>query len=154
MVIVTSHDVVMRARALVLHDLESTGCADPETVSALEAALADRGWWLEQWAEGRDFVVGLVAQDVQDALLQTSGRWPLCRACDLLEPHALYVHPDLGGPEPTWVCEQAGIAVSTIEDYVRRIRAKYARAGRPAVTKVDLYKRAVEDGFLPAPNEQ
>lgn len=52
------------------------------------------------------------------------------------------------------VAEEAGIAVSTIEDYVRRIRAKYARAGRPATTKVDLYKRAVEDGFLPAPNEQ
>ncbi len=50
--------------------------------------------------------------------------------------------------------EEAGIAVSTIEDYVRRIRAKYARAGRPAVTKVDLYKRAVEDGFLPPPNAQ
>ena len=52
------------------------------------------------------------------------------------------------------VAEGAGIAVSTIEDYVRRIRQKYAKAGRPASTKVDLYKRAVEDGFLPAPNEQ
>jgi hypothetical protein len=112
--IVTSHEVVMRARALVLHDLESTGCADPGTVSVLESALADRGWWLEQWAEGRDFVVGLVAQDVQDALLQTSGRWPLCRACDLLDPHALYVHPDLGGPDPTWVCEHAGIEVAAV----------------------------------------
>jgi hypothetical protein len=112
--IVTSHDVVMRARALVLHDLESTGVADAATVSALEAALADRGWWLEQWAEGRDFVVGLVAQDVQDALLDTNGRWPLCRACDHLDPHALYVHPDLGGPDPTWVCEHAGIAVAPI----------------------------------------
>lgn len=112
--IVTSHDVVMRARALVLHDLETTGVADPGTVSALESALADRGWWLEQWAEGREFVVGLVAQDVQDALLQASGRWPLCRACDLLEPHALYVHPDLGGPDPTWVCEVAGIAVAPV----------------------------------------
>lgn len=112
--IVTSHHVVIRARALVLRDLESTGCADPETVSALEAALADRGWWLEQWAEGRDFVVGLVAQDVQDALLESNGRWPLCRACDLLEPHALYVHPDLGGPDPTWVCEQADIHVAPI----------------------------------------
>ena len=56
----------MRARALVLHDLESTGCADPATVSAPESALADRGWWREQWAEGRDLVVGLVAQDGQD----------------------------------------------------------------------------------------
>jgi hypothetical protein len=46
MVIVTSRDVVMRARALVLHDLEKTGCADPAPVSALESALADRGWWL------------------------------------------------------------------------------------------------------------
>jgi hypothetical protein len=112
--IVTSQDVVMRARALVLHDLETTGCADPATVSALETALADRGWWVDQWAEGRDFVVGLVAQDVQDALLETSGRWPLCRACDHLEPHALYVHPDLGGPDPTWCCEHAGIEVAPV----------------------------------------
>ena len=104
----------MRARALVLHDLETTGVADAATVSALESALADRGWWLGQWAEGRDFVVGLVAQDVQDALLETNGRWPLCRACDELEPHALYVHPDLGGPEPTWVCEAAGIEVAPV----------------------------------------
>lgn len=104
----------MRARALVLHDLEGTGVADPATVSVLESALVDRGWWLRQWAEGATFVVGLVAQDVQDALLQTNGRWPLCRACDPQEPHALYVHPDLGGPEPTWVCEQAGIAVAPV----------------------------------------
>jgi hypothetical protein len=34
---------------------------------------------------------------------------------------------------------------------VRRIRQKYARAGRPAHTKIDLYKRAVEDGILPSP---
>jgi len=98
----------------VLHDLETTGVADAVTVSLLEAALADRGWWLDQWAEGRDFVVGLVAQDVQDALLETAGRWPLCRACDHLEPHALYVHPDLGGPDPTWVCEHAGITVAPV----------------------------------------
>ena len=59
-------------------------------------------------------IVRRVAQDVQDALLDTNGRWPLCRACDVLEPHALYVHPDLGGPDPTWVCEHAGIAVAPI----------------------------------------
>jgi len=47
---------------------------------------------------------------------------------------------------------QMGIAVGTVDDYVRRVRAKYVRAGRPAYTKVDLYKRAVEDGFLPAPD--
>ena len=98
----------------MLHDLESTRCADPAAVSALENAVADRGWWLEQWAEGRDFVVGLVAQDVQDVLLERAGRWPLCTACDDLEPHALYVHPDIGGPQPTWVCERSGIAVAPV----------------------------------------
>lgn len=104
----------MAARARVLHDLEATGVADAGTVSLLEATLSDRGWWLEQWAEGRAYVVGLVAQDVQDRLLETRGRWPLCRACDLLDPHALYVHPDLGGPDPQWVCEHSGIEVAPI----------------------------------------
>lgn len=50
------------------------------------------------------------------------------------------------------VASEAGIAPGTVEDYVRRIRAKYTRAGRPAHTKIDLYKRAIEDGFLPIPN--
>jgi DNA-binding NarL/FixJ family response regulator len=49
------------------------------------------------------------------------------------------------------VASAAGIALGTVDDYVRRIRAKYTRAGRPAHTKIDLYKRAIEDGFLPIP---
>ena len=105
----------MRARALVLHDLETTGCADPATVSALESALADRGWWLEQWAEGRDFVVGLVAQDVQDALFEHVGRWPVCNDCGDHAPlHVLYIQPDLGGPDPVWVCEESGDVVAPL----------------------------------------
>lgn len=49
------------------------------------------------------------------------------------------------------VASRLGIAVPTVNDYVRRIRVKYAEIGRPAHTKVDLYIRAVEDGILPAP---
>jgi DNA-binding NarL/FixJ family response regulator len=52
------------------------------------------------------------------------------------------------------VADRMGIANGTVEDYVRRIRAKYVRAGRPAYTKVDLYKRAVEDGLLPGPDQR
>jgi hypothetical protein len=105
----------MRARALVLHDLETTGCADPATVSALEKALADRGWWVDQWAEGRDFVVGLVAQDVQDALFDSVGRWPLCLTCGPeLPEHALHIDPDIGGPSPQWVCEESGRTIAPL----------------------------------------
>jgi len=112
--IVTSDDHLLAARALVLHDLEITGAADPQSVSALEAAVTTRRWWTSQWEEGKAYVAGLVAQDVQDAILDRIGRWPLCKACDQLEPHALYIHPELGGPDPTWVCENSGIAVAPL----------------------------------------
>ena len=31
-----------------------------------------------------------------------------------MSAHALYVHPDLGGPDPTWCCEHAGIEVAPV----------------------------------------
>jgi DNA-binding NarL/FixJ family response regulator len=56
------------------------------------------------------------------------------------------------GAKAHTVASTVGITVGTLEDYVRRIRVKYAKVGRPAYTKVDLYKRAVEDGLLPGPS--
>ena len=47
------------------------------------------------------------------------------------------------------VAMQLGIAHSTAREYLDRIRAKYVEVGRPAPTKVDLLRRAVEDGILP-----
>ena len=57
------------------------------------------------------YVAGLVAQDVQDALLERYGRWPLCPVCDAGDPHALDVEPELG-PDPHWVCAQGGDVVA------------------------------------------
>ncbi len=55
------------------------------------------------------------------------------------------------GEKSERVAEIMGISAETVNDYVGRIRAKYRKVGRPADTKVDLYKRAVEDGLLPVP---
>ncbi|WP_341952905.1 response regulator transcription factor [Salinibacterium sp. TMP30] len=55
------------------------------------------------------------------------------------------------GDKSIAVAHRAGLSSSTVAEYVRRIRHKYAMVGRPAHTKVDLYKRAVEDGILPPP---
>ena len=55
------------------------------------------------------------------------------------------------GDKSVSVANRAGLSTSTVAEYVRRIRHKYAMAGRPAHTKIDLYKRAVEDGILPLP---
>jgi len=47
------------------------------------------------------------------------------------------------------VARRMGISDETVKQYVCRVREKYARSGRAAPTKLDLYYRAVEDGHLP-----
>jgi two-component system nitrate/nitrite response regulator NarL len=49
------------------------------------------------------------------------------------------------------VGQELGVAPDTVNEYLKRIRQKYADAGRPTRTKLDLFKRAVEDGWLPMP---
>ena len=101
------------ARARVLRDLEARHYATPWAVSALEDAVSSRSWWVEQWPDGAPYVAGLVAQDVQDALLERYGRWPLCPVCGSGDPHALEVEPELG-PDPHWVCHKAGVDVAAV----------------------------------------
>jgi hypothetical protein len=101
------------ARARVLSDLQARGHANAVAVSALEDAVSARQWWAEQWPEGAEYVAGLVAQDVQDALLSHAGRWPVCLSCSGAE-HSLYIQPDLGGPDPVWVCEESGDVVAPL----------------------------------------
>ncbi|WP_460772683.1 LuxR C-terminal-related transcriptional regulator [Microbacterium sp. GXF7504] len=43
------------------------------------------------------------------------------------------------------------VSENTVNDHLRRIRAVYHQLGRPAATKVELYQRGIEDGFVPAP---
>ena len=103
-------NLVLSARARVLADLQARRQATAAAVSALEDACASRQWWAEQWPEGEAYVAGLVAQDVQDALLDSgsAGRWPMCLTCADGSEHSLYIQPDLGGPDPVWVCEETG----------------------------------------------
>ena len=90
------------AAAAVLRDLGGqhedvvTRCAD------------ERRWWVEQWPDGAQFLPCLLAQDVQEALLDPS--WPLCPEH---QDHALVVEPDLG-TDPFWVCERSGLPVAPV----------------------------------------
>jgi DNA-binding NarL/FixJ family response regulator len=49
------------------------------------------------------------------------------------------------------VARRMSLSEETAKQYVGRVREKYARAGRAAPTKIELYHRAVEDGYLPLP---
>ncbi|KOG51055.1 hypothetical protein ACH4GK_00810 [Streptomyces rimosus] len=102
------------ARALVLADLVAGEVADAEIVSLVEDSVTHRRWWVEQWPEGAAYVAGLIAQDVQDALLERYGRWPLCPVClHGGDPHALDVEPELG-PDPHWVCPKTAVSVAPV----------------------------------------
>ncbi len=43
------------------------------------------------------------------------------------------------------------VSENTVNDHLRRIKRVYRDLGRPAATKVELYQRGVEDGYVPAP---
>jgi len=47
------------------------------------------------------------------------------------------------------VARKMAISDETVKQYLRRVREKYARAGRASPTKMELHYRAVEDGHLP-----
>ncbi|WP_415952315.1 hypothetical protein [Streptomyces sp. KLOTTS4A1] len=101
------------ARALVLADLVAGDVAEADVVSLVEESVTHRRWWVRQWPEGAEFLAGLVAQDVQDALLERYGRWPLCPVCGSGDPHALEVEPELGA-DPHWVCAKAAVMVAAV----------------------------------------
>jgi DNA-binding NarL/FixJ family response regulator len=46
------------------------------------------------------------------------------------------------------VAFQLEIKQSSAKEHIDRVRVKYAKLGRQAATKVDLFKRAVEDGII------
>lgn len=49
------------------------------------------------------------------------------------------------------VAQRLHVSENTVADHIRRIRTVYAQLARPAGTKVELYQRGLEDGFLPPP---
>ena len=49
------------------------------------------------------------------------------------------------------VAGRLGVAYSTAKENITRVRVKYVEVGRPAPTKVDLLRRAMEDGILAQP---
>jgi hypothetical protein len=108
-------DALLAARAMVVHDLAARAMDNAETVSIVDEVLAARRWWVEQWPEGSAYVACLVAQDVQEALEEHVGRWPLCGLDHGPDesPHELRVTPDLGD-DPHWMCEEDGCVVAPV----------------------------------------
>jgi len=98
------------AREAVLRDL---GGRHEDLV---DAAVEQRRWWVQQWPDGEQFLVCLLAQDVQEAVHATDPTWPLCEEH---QDHPLFVEPDLG-TDPFWVCARSGLPVAAVGTLVRQ----------------------------------
>ncbi|MBH0779598.1 response regulator transcription factor [Nocardia bovistercoris] len=46
------------------------------------------------------------------------------------------------------VAHKLGLSEHTVNDYLSRIRRRYAEAGRPVRSRVDLYREAKRDGYI------
>ena len=107
----TDHDAALQAaRHAVARDV-----ADATWDAALDAAAEHRRWWLSQWADGAPHVLGLLAQDVQEAVHERDPGWPACTepSCPAVGGHPLLVEPDLG-PDPFWTCHRTGLPVAAV----------------------------------------
>lgn len=123
--------VRLAARAGVLGVIRKSAPTE-QVVDAIAAAAAGHPVATTEWAAAID----------GDPDLDDVGLSP--RQQDVLTLYA-------SGEKADRVARMTGLTPNTVNDYLERIRIKYANAGRPARTKTDLYKRAVEDGWLPMP---
>ncbi len=104
------HPVLQAAADAVRRDL-----GDARHEAALAEAVQQREWWLRQWDDGAPHVLGLLAQDVQEAVHVQDPMWPPCTepTCPAVLAHPLLVEPDLG-PDPFWTCLRTGLPVAPV----------------------------------------
>ena len=86
-----------------------------------------------------------VSDTLQEALAGVPSRTPAKLSAREREVLARYAD----GLQEQEVAAELEIAESTVEEHLKRIRRKYALVDRPARTKLELYKRAIEDGIIP-----
>lgn len=108
---------------------------ESKIVEAIRAASQGRAVLTTEWAAAIDGDPELAAVDLSPQLQRVL---------------ALYA----SGETSPRVGAALGVSAETVNEYLKRIRQKYADAGRPTKTKIDLFKRAVEDGWLPVPQRR
>lgn len=98
-------------------------------VSAVRSVLRGETFASADWAAALDSDGGFVNAELS------------AREAEVL---ALYA----SGETAERVASLLSISRDTVLDHIRRIRGKYEGVGRSAPTKVDLFRRAVEDGIV------
>lgn len=124
-----SADLVREAARADVRGIVRKSRPENEIRAAVADALAGRSIASVDWAAAID----------GDPELADAGLSPRER-----EVLALYA----AGEKAQTVAYRTGLSAATVANYISRIRTKYNAVGRPAPTKVDLYRRAAEDRLI------
>ncbi|MFD3427289.1 response regulator transcription factor [Nocardia fluminea] len=153
----TPHENVQRIRGLGGEALIYTSGEHPELLrSAARAGVL--GAVLKSEAEER--VVEAIRSVARGEQVITT-EWaaaldgdPDLAAVDLSPQQQKVLTRYASGQTAVHIAAELHITVDTVNDYLKRIRLRYAEAGRPTRTKLDFFRRALEDGWLPYPTRR
>ena len=127
-----------------------TAFATPATVSA--ALTAGAQGFVSKEAETDEFLeaidAAIAGEQFISSTLRNSGLLRSDRP-QLSEQERRAIALYASGLKMAAVSQHMGVSLSTAQEYVKRARAKYAKAGRPAPTKTALYHVARQEGLLP-----
>jgi DNA-binding NarL/FixJ family response regulator len=144
-------DNVVALRAAGHDSLVLTGGDDPRLVRS--AARAGVLGVIRKAAPASEFVDAVLRAGSGETIATTDWAAALDADTELADAKlsarereilALYA----SGEKAQSVAYKTGLSRDTVANYISRIRVKYANVGRPAHTKVDLHRRAIEDGLM------
>lgn len=133
------------AKVIVLSSLDAPEVRQRALDSGVSAFLSKALPMSEVMATARS-IMGVTPR-AETAWRPTAGR-PLQAKPRLSagETQALTLY--VGGLSTQEVAEQMDVQYETAKTYLRRVREKYAKVGRPAGKRAELIRRAAEDGYL------
>jgi len=104
------------------------------------------GSWIEL-VHSDAFPTDLVIMDLQlRESVSIGARVRTCRAAGAKVIVLSAVYAD--GRTTSEVAKAMNVQYETAKTYLRRVREKYGKAGRPTSSRADLIRRAAEDGYL------
>ncbi|MER3388426.1 MAG: response regulator [Microcella sp.] len=136
------------AKVIVLTSLDTDEARD-RALAAGAAAFLSKALPLGEVMEAARSVMGMESsgEAVRDwRPLPRGAVHPARPKLSISEREALVLYAS--GYSMSEVASNMNVQYETAKTYVRRVREKYAKAGRPAGSKAELIRRAAEDGHL------
>ncbi|PZQ89615.1 MAG: DNA-binding response regulator [Leifsonia xyli] len=136
------------AKVIVLSSLDTREARDRAFAAGASEFLSKSLPMVAVMAAARR-VMGIESPDDVESLRASVAASPLQHLRPKLSPgeeeaFKLYV----SGYSTVAVAERMNVQYETAKTYLRRVREKYAKIGRPAGKKAELIRRAAEDGYL------